>query len=185
MDVWLLRSITITSLITILILLVVPSNSLFFPMYQTRYGSFTLSASNSYSKSIDCDSGRIAVIQFSADHAALEFFIVHSDFYDLSGLPDASQCEYHIISQSATHQFMADRSGTWYLVFANSPQDQVITYSWTDYSLEEWNTRQITNWSIILIAILSISVVAIRYVTKTRSAQSAVDKEKSGAEGVI
>ncbi len=178
MDVRLLRGIIITLLVVILVFSAIPMANSFLPMVHTRAGTFTLTASSSRSVSIDCDSGRVTIVQFSAEHNALEFFLVHSDFYDLAGLPDISQCQYHVISQSATYQFTVDRSGTWYLVFANSPQDQEVSYSWTDYSSEEWNTSQFINWTIILIGLLAVSSIFIIYVTKSRAARPVADKER-------
>ncbi|MFW9809127.1 MAG: hypothetical protein ACFFE6_07080 [Candidatus Thorarchaeota archaeon] len=150
-------------IIGIIGLLVISQTVLFIPMVHTRSGSHTLTSSVTFTKSIDCESGRVVIVQFSAEYAAIEFFIVHSDFYDLAGLPVVSLCQYHVVARSASHQFTSDRSGTWYLVFANSPQEQQVDYEWTDYSLQEWNTSQIMNWTIILGAGIVLSMIAFRF----------------------
>jgi len=146
----------------VILLLVVPANHIV-PMDWIRTGSFTITDSGTSTKSIESTAGNIVVVQFSADYGALEFFLVHSDFYDLSGLPDTSQCQFHVIAQSASHQFTGDRSGTWYLVFANSPQQQVGTWAWTEYSVADWNFVQFRNWTILVICVVIASIFIIQY----------------------
>jgi len=132
-------------------------------MVWTRSGSFTITDTGTAIVSIEGTVGRIVVVQFSASYGALDFFLVHGDFYDLSGLPDISHCQFHVFAQSASYQFTVDRDGTWYLVFANSPQQQEGTYAWTVYSEAEWNSIQLINWTIIVISVIFGSVLVIHY----------------------
>ena len=145
-----------------IILLIVPVGH-FTPMVWTRSGSFTISDTGTAIESIESTAGHIVVVQFSASYGALDFFLVHSDFYDLSGLPDISLCQFHVLAQSASYQFTVDRDGTWYLVFANSPQQQEGTYSWTEYTEAEWNQIQLTNWTIIVICVILGSILVVQY----------------------
>jgi hypothetical protein len=156
---------TISSNLTIgltIMLLIVPVGH-FSPMVWHRTGSINIPDTGSTIKSIDSTAGHIVVVQFSVSDGALDFFLVHSDFYDLSGLPDISLCQYHVFAQSARYQFTVDRDGTWYLVFANSPQQQQGTYAWTEYTEAEWNSVQLRNWAIIVICVILGSILVVQY----------------------
>ena len=149
------------SIALIILLLVVPAND-FVPTW-TRTGSFNINDSGTSTKSIESTAGNIVVVQFSSEYA-LDFFVVHSDFYNLAGLPDISQCQFHICARSASYQFTVDRSGTWYLVFANSPQQQSGTWAWNEYSVADWNFLQFRNWTILVICVTIVSIFIVQYI---------------------
>ena len=152
-----------------IMLLIVPVGH-FTPMVRQRSGSFNISDTGSAIESVDSTVGHIVVVQFSVSYGALDFFLVHSDFYDLSGLPDISLCQFHVFAKSASYQFTVDRDGTWYLVFANSPQQQDGTFSWLEYTGTEWNLVQLRNWTIVVICVILGSILVVQYM-KSRFAK--------------
>ncbi len=178
-----MSAINITVLVGIIGLLIVPQTGLFVPMNSSS-GSLQIEVSGVQVIGIECASERIADVQFSAESASLEFFIVHSDYFHQGGLPAVALCQYHIIAQSASYQFTTDRSGIWYLVFANSAQAQIVSYEFTDYLPEEWNVILFNHWTIILSGIGVISIIIFKFVKK-RYADKSLWIEKSGTEGVI
>ena len=150
------------SLGLVILLLVVPAGH-FSPMVWTRSGSVNINDTGTAIVSVESTVGHIVVVQFSFPYGQLDFFLVHSDFYDLSGLPDVSLCQFYALAKSGGYQFTVDRAGTWYLVFANSPQQQQGTYSWTEYSEAEWNSAQLINWTIIVICVILGSILVVQY----------------------
>ena len=141
---------------------IVPIN----PQAHIRSGAISLTAFQFQAKSIDSLYDGIVTIHFSAESAAIEFFVIHSDYYNLAGLPDITLCQFHTIARSGSCQFRVESSETWYLVFANSPQNQQVTYEWIEYTIQEWNTRLAINWAIIIGCILIASAVLIKYARK-------------------
>jgi hypothetical protein len=129
-----------------------------------RTGSFTLSANSSNLKTImDCTEGRVVEVSFTATQAPVEFFVVHSDDWDLSGTPDISACEFYITARSATHQFVLDRGGTWYLYFKNGPTSQEVTWTWTEYTQQSWAIRQFTTWTMISAVVVGAVLIMFWY----------------------
>jgi len=142
----------------------------FIPSVHSTHGSFSLIGTQIASPAVSCESGRIVFVHFSATSAPIEFFVIHFDNYEgimADSLPNVSLCQYHIISQSANYQFTPDRNGHWYLVFmnsqqfANSLQEQDISYEWIDYSQEDWNSIQYQNLAIILGGLVVATIIII------------------------
>ena len=174
-----MRGITLSSTIGIIGLLMVSQVVVFIPSVHSTRGTFSLVGTQIATHQDSCESGRIVVVHFSATIAPIEFFVIHSDFYEVgmtASLPNVSLCQYHIISQSANYQFITNQSGFWYLVFTNSQQfantlqEQDIHYEWTDYSQEDWNSIQYQNWAIILSG-LFVSAIIIIGIAKYRFPQ--------------
>ena len=152
-------------------LLVTPLPLVYNPSIRSHSGAFTLSDSQNRVVSVNSIADRIVIVQFTAEIAAIEFFVVHSDLYDLAGLPDIALCQYHTVAGSGSCQFFVDSADTWYLVFANSPQNQEISYEWVEYTAAEWNTRQAINLAIVLGSIIVISTIIVKIVKNRASRQ--------------
>jgi len=140
------------------------------PQAHIRSGAFSLSTSQFHTESIDSVNDGVVTVHFSAESAAIEFFVINSDYYNLAGLPDIALSQFHTIARSGSCQFRVNRGETWYLVFANSPQNQQITYEWVEYSYQEWNTRLAINWAIIIGCALIVAAIVIKYGKKRISA---------------
>ena len=150
------------ALIAVIAIIVVSPIGLATPMIRT--GSFDLTPDSTKLKSImDCTAGRVVEVSFSATSAPLEFFVVHSDDWDLSGTPDISVCEFYISAQSASHQFVLDRGGTWYLYFMNGPTHQDVTWSWNEYTEQAWAFRQLMTWTLVSVGIIGGLLVILWY----------------------
>ncbi len=162
---------TILGFIGITILLVIPQAIILTPAARTRSGTITLSASGFTVKSIDSVADRVVVVQFSAETSAIEFFVIHSDYYNLTGLPNVVLCQYHTIAKSGSCQFSVDTADTWYLVFANSAQSQQISYQWIEYTTIEWGTRQAIIMAVIVGCIAVVSVIGIKAIRARHSTQ--------------
>lgn len=167
-----MRIMSIPVLIGLIGLLVVPQGGLLVPM-NSGSGSFPIEVSGVSVTSFEADSGRVVVVQFSAERTTLEFFIVHSDYFTQGGLPPVAYCEYHVMAQSASYQFTTDYSGTWYLVFANSQAAQTVSYAVTDYPPEEWATIQFNNW-FLAISFIGVALFVINRFARKRFAEKSV-----------
>lgn len=129
-----------------------------------RTGGFSLSADGTNIRSVpDCIAGRVVIASFSAELSAIDFYIVHEDDWDLSGTPDIGDCEFYISAQSATHQFVLNRNGTWYMFFKNGPQPQDVQWSWDEYSQETWGFRQLMTWTLVSVGIIGGLLVILWY----------------------
>ncbi len=168
-----MRIISIPILIGIIVLLSIPQSGLLVPM-NSGSGSFPIEVSGVSVTSFEVDSGRVVVVQFSAERTTLEFFLVLSVYFTQGGLPPVAYCEYHVIAQSASYQFTTEYSGTWYLVFANSQGAQTVSYEHTDYPPEEWATIQFNNW-FLAISFIGVALFVInRFARKRLAEKSAV-----------
>ena len=156
-------------LIGIIGLLAVPLSSLLVPM-NSGSGDFPIEVSGVSVTGIDCDSDRVVVVYFSAEGAALEFFLVHSDYFDQGELPSVASCEYHVIAQSATYQFTTDDHGIWYLIFTNSPRAQIVSWGFTEYPPEEWLIIQF-NTLFLAISCIGVAIFVINRFARKRLAE--------------
>ena len=165
-----MRVIVISLLIGLSILVAAPPINPINPQAHIKSGSFTLAPSQFQAKSIESLYDGIVTIHFSAESAAIEFFVIYGDYYNLAGLPDVTLCQFHTTARSGSCQFRVSGGETWYLVFANSPQTQQVTYEWIEYSNQEWTMRLAINWVIIIGCALIVSAVFIHYAKKRISA---------------
>lgn len=158
-----MRTCTISILIGVIVLLVVPQPISLTPMARVQSGMVTISGSGYSVESIDSTADRIVVVHFSAESAAIEFFVIQSDYYNLAGLPDIELCQFHTVAKSGTFQFKVDSSDIWYLVFANSPQSQEVNYEWIEYTFTEWNTQLAIRWTIISAFVVAALLIIAKF----------------------
>ena len=168
-----MRCVTLSYILGIIGLLMISQSVAFLPAIHSTRGTISLIGTQIATPATSCEFGRIVNVHFSATSAPIEFFVVHSDYYDdlmADSLPNVSFCQYYIISQSANYQFTSNRSGLWYLVFtnslefANSLQEQDVRYVWTDYSPEEWYANKILPIYLIIISgVILVALVLLRF----------------------